>query len=37
MPEGLALDVAYVEHRTLLLDARILARTFGAVLGPEAR
>jgi lipopolysaccharide/colanic/teichoic acid biosynthesis glycosyltransferase len=31
-PERLALDVFYVDHWSLALDARILARTFAAVL-----
>ncbi|HEU5320717.1 MAG TPA: sugar transferase, partial [Methylomirabilota bacterium] len=34
-PERLALDVWYVDHWSLLLDARILARTLGVVLGGE--
>jgi len=31
--ERLAMDVWYVDHRSLLLDARILLRTVGTVLG----
>jgi sugar transferase EpsL len=31
-PDKLALDVWYVDHRSLLLDIRILARTLAAVL-----
>jgi sugar transferase EpsL len=30
--ERLAMDVWYVDHRTVLLDLRIIARTFGTVL-----
>ncbi|MGE0869928.1 MAG: sugar transferase [Kofleriaceae bacterium] len=31
-PDKLALDIWYVDHWSLLLDARILARTFARVL-----
>jgi lipopolysaccharide/colanic/teichoic acid biosynthesis glycosyltransferase len=31
-PERLELDVWYVEHRSLALDAKILARTAGVLL-----
>jgi sugar transferase EpsL len=31
--DRLEMDVWYVDHRSLALDARILARTFGAVFG----
>jgi sugar transferase EpsL len=34
-PERLEMDVWYVEHRTLLLDLRILWRTLRVVLGRE--
>jgi lipopolysaccharide/colanic/teichoic acid biosynthesis glycosyltransferase len=37
MPQGLALDVRYVEERSLLLDLLILVRTVGAVLGSGTR
>jgi len=33
--EKLALDVWYVDHQSLLLDLRLLASTFGAVLRQE--
>jgi lipopolysaccharide/colanic/teichoic acid biosynthesis glycosyltransferase len=32
-PERIELDIWYVEHRSLTLDVRILARTVGMVLG----
>lgn len=32
-PERLAMDVYYVDHRSLLLDARVLARTAAALFG----
>jgi lipopolysaccharide/colanic/teichoic acid biosynthesis glycosyltransferase len=34
-PERLALDVAYVDHRSIALDLRILARTVGLVIRRE--
>jgi lipopolysaccharide/colanic/teichoic acid biosynthesis glycosyltransferase len=34
-PERIELDLWYVEHRSLALDLRILARTVGMVLGGE--
>jgi lipopolysaccharide/colanic/teichoic acid biosynthesis glycosyltransferase len=37
MLDGLALDVRYVERRSLLLDLGILVRTVGAVCGRGAR
>jgi lipopolysaccharide/colanic/teichoic acid biosynthesis glycosyltransferase len=37
MLQGLELDVAYVDHRSFLVDLRILLRTVPAVLGRGAR
>ena len=37
MLDGLALDVRYVDHRSLWTDLVILLRTVGAVLGPGSR
>jgi lipopolysaccharide/colanic/teichoic acid biosynthesis glycosyltransferase len=34
-PERIELDIYYVEHRSILLDLRILARTFGALIGGD--
>lgn len=34
-PERIELDIFYVEHRSMLLDLKILARTIGTMLGGD--
>jgi lipopolysaccharide/colanic/teichoic acid biosynthesis glycosyltransferase len=37
LPAKLALDVEYLDHRSIVLDIRILARTVATVLAPRRR